>query len=485
MNFKPGIILTIIIVKVTLFFFMTLSLNTHRAEKLDGLFFENQGETSTYFPPMENLLKGEGYSIMKIDKSDGEFKFLPSTRRMPGLIPIYMPLRLLFPELVSKNILILLQFILSVFSIFILGKIIYHFTTSNIASTVGMFTYTISSFVAVFDNSGLPESLSVSMSIFSIWLYIKAAKNTHIDLRLLFAAGILLTWTIFLRPATGILAPILALDLWQRTYRNHTFFQSFKFQSILFSTFFLALSVWTARNYVVSEKLIVLEDSVFDSMPHIYTPAEKALRPLINHWGGQRKKFYPNTMGAYFYGQTNDISIFPEAVFENSFTIDSLAALRQLFQEAHSNPNSIAEKSFLIKSEFLRNSYKEMHPIKYYIEAPIKSLFRFYFIKTIPDLPFPPLNEMNLFHKIMKASNILLYNIVTLLALLNILNMIYHRRFSAVLIFPFVYCVVLACVLYNTEIRYLVAIFPFLIINSSMMLHSKKLDSLAQKLKLT
>jgi hypothetical protein len=466
MNFKPGIILTIIIVKVTLFFFMTLSLNTHRAEKLDGLFFENQGETWTYFPPIENLLKGEGYS--NIDNSDGEFKLLPSTRRMPGLIPIYMPLRLLFSEIVSKNILILLQFVLSVISIFCLGKIIYQFTASNIASTTGMFIYTISSFVSVFDNSGLPESLSVSMSIFSIWLYIKAAKNTHVNLRLLFAAGILLTWTIFLRPATGILAPILALDLWRKTNLNHTFFQSFKFQSLLFSTFIIALSVWTVRNYIVSDKLIVLEDSVFDSMPHIYTPAEKGLRPLINHWGGQRKYFYPNTMGAYFYGQTNDISIFPEAVFENSFTIDSLAALRQLFQEAHSNPNSIAEKSFLIKSEFLRNSYKEMHPIKYYIEAPIKSLFRFYFIKTIPNLPFPPLNEMNLFHKIMKAGNILLYNLIALSAILGLI--VYTKKrgeFRILLLFPFLYCFALACVLYNTEVRYLVSAFPFLIVVSS------------------
>ncbi len=482
MQFSKSFIALIIFTKLVIFIFLALQFQDNKSDRVSGSIFVKQGETLTYFQPIEHILKGEGYSLTAYDSISDAFTLQPSARRMPGILPIMLPLRTIINQSLAQSCFIIFQFILSILSVFALGQIIYSFTSSNIIAHVSTLLYALSSFVGIYDHIGLTESLSVSSSIFSIYYYLKATnerKHSH-----LLTAGLFLAWSIFLRPATVLFAPLFAVDLFLNTRKHSSISNIFKYQILVFAPLVIALTFWTARNFMTFQKLIVFEDSVFDSMPHIYTPAEKALRPLLNHWGGQRKKFYPNTMGAYFYGQTDDQSIFPKAIFENSFNLDSLLVLRSLFIEAHRNPHSYAEEVFIEKSESLRNTFKANHPIKYFIEAPIKSLLRFYFIKTENQLPFPALSEMSLIQKAIKVANILLYDFIAVVALFGVIIAIINKNnFRFVLLFPFLYCFVLGCVLYNTEIRYLASAFPFMILSASICLtYLKKKIPFADKL---
>jgi hypothetical protein len=465
MKFKKSFIALIITFKLLIFIFLAIQFQTNRSTQMSGLLFVSQGESSTYFSPVEHLIQGSGYSMSSYNKSDGSFSVKPSARRMPGILPIMLPLRLLLSKTIALDVYIIIQFILSVLATFFIGKIVFIYTSSKIASYITTLLFSVNSFTGVYEHMGITESLSISFSIFSIYIYLKATANKSASNKLIFLAGLLLTWSVFLRPAVVILVPIVMLELFFRL-RNQNVKKILQTQAIFISVLLLTLVGWTSRNFNQFNKLIVFEDSVFDSMPHVYTPAEKALRPLINHWGGQRKKFYPNTMGAFFYDQTKDISMFPESIYNQIFTEDSLREFKTLFKAANiSRADSLVQSKFIAEAKNLQNSFKESNPFRYHICAPLKSLLRFYFIKTENKLPFPAFSEMNLVQKGMKFMNILLYNLIALLGLITAL--IERKKWQSkilILTFPFAYCFALACILYNTEIRYLASVFPFLFI---------------------
>ncbi|MEX1015004.1 MAG: hypothetical protein WDZ80_07665, partial [Candidatus Paceibacterota bacterium] len=400
--------------------------------------------------------------------SNGAFELQPSSRRMPGILPLYAPLYSLFEQVVARDLMIIIQLLLSIIAVALLYEIAHLITKNELTAQLAFWVYLISPFTGIYDHFGLAESLTTSFSIFGVFFYLKSKhliNHKRGQVFYILSSGIFLIWAITLRSAVALLLALVLCDLVFTYLKFNKNLSLLRVPLILIPTF-LVLSIWVGRNYVVKNEFTPLGDSVFKSMPHIYTQAEKSLRPLINHWGGQRKKFYPNSMGAFFYDNTQSTSMFPDYIFNNSFTKDSLIQLKSYFLKAHKEMTN--ENIFRNKAKKVQQQFRKDHPVKYHFIAPIKSLFRLYFISSDYRLPFPSFSEMSLLQKLIKISNILLFNAIAVFALMGlVLSLTKVNPNISLILYPFMYSIILGCILYNTEVRYQAIVFPFLVIPAS------------------
>ena len=146
------------------------------------------GDARSYIDPIENLLANGSYF---------------NDYRMPGYGWLHYLLRLMLPLGNALNAMAIIQLLLSSLSVYVLALIARRLFKSDTYFYVCFFLYAISTYVSLYDYQILTESLCASSLIFSVYLLITAETNAR-----LFFSGVLLTWSIFLRP---IVAPVLLL----------------------------------------------------------------------------------------------------------------------------------------------------------------------------------------------------------------------------------------------------------------------------------
>ena len=189
------IVLCIFLIKLVYLVFFVACHHIYIQNDIQGLFVST-GDTGSYFSALENWLRGGS---------------LGTIERMPGIYPIYAPLYILGGHFFASNALVIIQFIVSVISVVVLGKVsLYIFNKPQVAFFV-MFLYTISSFVSNFDIMGMMDSLSVSTLIFGVYFYVSFRKKRTI-LLLLFS-GFFLTWSFFFREVGIFAIVIIGLSL--------------------------------------------------------------------------------------------------------------------------------------------------------------------------------------------------------------------------------------------------------------------------------
>ena len=158
-NMLTGIIENINVKNWKLWFFIALLAKLLMAIaiiflKTDGEFqlYFNGGDTINYIEPIENLIiTGELYTHIGED---------PFRLRMPGFLPLYYPLRMIFKPDISLAIIVLIQLILSALSCYLLALISTRLTHKNKnAVFLGTFSlFTLSTYASYFDIYILSES---------------------------------------------------------------------------------------------------------------------------------------------------------------------------------------------------------------------------------------------------------------------------------------------------------------------------------------
>ncbi len=434
------------------------------------------GDTASYLEPINNLVQNGTFSP--------DF-------RMPGYGAAFLLFRLFFNQLLAMNLLVILQLILAVVSVYCLALIALYVFKSEKYFFATFFIYALSSYPSYFDALLVTESLSVSTLILNVYFLIKfheTRKNIW-----LFASGAFLCWGIFLRPVFLLLIVFEFLYLVSFLLRDKTVsFRKRIIALLLFMfPFIVAESMWVARNYYYNKQFVILTKTIR------YPWSNKdfvAIKDFICSWGGDDS--YEHSAEIFWFEyhkelfkksekEINDIK-FPDYIYTSKFNYDSLVAVKELVKLSHDSAlGSENRKTYQLTIAGKLNKYaasiKDEKPVVYYLYAPTKMLIRFVFQSGSHFWFLKPFNELNFFEKCIKLFYSLLYWTLVFFGSVGCIIFIICdlRRFNIKVLMSFIalYIIIIHPIfLRQTDERYIIPAYPFLTImavNVIFLLHQK------------
>jgi hypothetical protein len=446
--------LVVLAIKLSWLVLFTLLRNPHWNPSLEiGAIGLYTGDSKTYYKPLEYLIQTGTYY---------------GACRMPGLLPVYLPLRLWLSPANAQQAIVILQVLMesiSCIALAILGARI--FNSAKIFGWILLLSC-ITTFVTVRNIYLLSESFCVAALILVMYflsnyfLYGKKAQLVY--------AGIFITWAIFLRQISVVALPILGMLL--IAHHGKDFRQVVRASLILALPLVMAISAWAIRNRITYERTIILTPPLEECM-HNYTVESAAIRNLIITLGEDFQPWSRNG-GAYWFFMQSPEKALPTPFNEHHFTSvmghDELVALRYDFRRIESDtlPQQTADslrKTITERCKTYVDSYQQEHRMAHLIGNKFKFARMFLFPNRIDDLPFPPMNEMNILQKGIKLWSLVSLWLVNGLACLIALWWLYKKQWSWLLwcILPLLFP---AGLIYFgfIEQRYLATSFPFFLL---------------------
>jgi hypothetical protein len=442
-----------LLIKSVLFIFFAYSFCKYWPSHWNEGLFNASGDTSVYYGAVESFYNGNGYDTYC---------------RMPGLLPVYYPIRLFFSAVVTKNIIIILQLLAGVVSIYVLAKTAKLIFNSQRVFFITFFIYAFSSFVSIWDHVGYADSFGTSFLIYSIYLLVlnKEKRNW----KFILFSGLFMTWSIFFRPVHGIIVP-LALLVYLCNIKDIAGSIKRSFVFALPLVFFLG--VWTYSNYSKYKKVIVLQGSLSDCFSGL-TEDLLSIRELIVAWGGDSQPWAKNSEGEWFFGINKDKQPEPaHGIYTSAYNLDSLKILRSNYFIVHSDTTAQQVKDSLrpiivSASNRYRESYKKEHASRYYFLNKVKLLKKFLIPGRLDDLPLPASDKMNLFQKAVKGGYFLLLIFINVFGMIGCFLAL--KKKTLLPLIPLSLLIVLCPVMGLIEQRYLVPVYSFFVVFSAYVL---------------
>jgi hypothetical protein len=313
----------------------------------------------------------------------------------------------------------------------------------------------------------MTDSFSVSFFIISVYLLIKFFQLKK--LLLVFASGLFLAWSVFLRPImlVALLTTLIVTTIYLFTIKMQ--FRVIVQVALLFIlSFFCMDGLWACRNYRETNEFQPLAKQA-----GCYSSFTEQYYALIKIPIALGMDFTWNHSGEWFYKSTysNIESPVKQGDFTSSFNSDSIISLRSSYFRSLVNMQDTAQKQLVInKIELFLHEYKHEYTFKYYFINPVKLFLKFLFPTRLDNLPFPPLNKMNWFQKIVKAGYYLSLPLVNLLGLIYLVLLLFKPALNMDKILlacvPLSLLAALTFFLGYIEQRYFCAIYPFFFIFS-------------------
>ncbi len=449
-------LLLILVIKILLFCFFASNYKQNRKpEKIVGGIAVISGDTPSYFRPMEDFISGNGYT---------------SICRMPGLLPAYSPLGYLFGKENGKVLLVILQLLTAVISVYLLSLLAYDIFGSTRAFLFTLIAYSLSTFVSVWDNNLLTDSFAASFAIIGFYLLYMSQQTANRSL-VLIISSCFLTWAIFLRPINVLLYFVAFACIFVWKIKKETFISIAK-QCMVFTTpLLVAISVWAGYNYTKTKRFIPLTAS-FGECFNALSPEHLEIRKLIIAMGEDFQPWAPHSAAEWFYTEKANQKThhpFTSSTYTTAFNLDSLILLKEnyrLFSETKETNKQIASSRIFNAVDRYLTSYKKEHAFDYYILNRIKLVTKFIFRTRLDDLPFPKLADMKLYQKLIKAGSLIALNLVNLFGLLSIIFLVIKRQWNIAVwgFLPLSFIIVLGAILGYIEQRYLVPCYPFMLL---------------------
>ena len=454
--------LTIAIIIKVLFFIFNY---TQKLPESDGnIIYAVAGDTWHYIAPIENFIKGGGYSP--------DF-------RMPGYGAVYLLFRLILAEGAALNALVLAQLFLASVSVYFLALSAYHIFESKALFYGTFYAYLFSTFTSIFDIFLVPESLMTSSLIFALFYFVKGINERKVTA--LFLSGALLTWCVFLKPVAlplfGLYVFILSF-LWIKKHR-FGYLKTLKAIALFLVCFLLIDGAWVIRNYKVYGKVIPLQKRLryadFDDDKILVN-----IMDFLKSWGGDFTWWDPKAEINWFgylenskniREQIGDIHL-PAYIYTSKFNYSSLLKVKEYIGLSRDKnlPNSEQDKFRQLAAEELDKytlSIRKEKPHIYYIYAPLRRLKKFLFQSGTYNLFKKTYRELNMAELAFKLSMSMLYLFVVIGGLIGMTalflkNYTINLKFLLaaitlylIVIFPFVFRL--------CENRYLILAYPFML----------------------
>jgi hypothetical protein len=422
-----------------------------------GFWGHTGGDTYTYLEPAEHFIDNGKYD--------------PDIR-MPGFAFFYAPLYYLFSKPFALNLIILLQWIFSSISVWMLAK-----TAGRVFNSMKIFHLTyylflVSTYSNVYDDYLLSESFSVSLFVFTLYYFVCSEGKV---LRLLLS-GLSFTLLVFLKP---VFAPFLFLFVFLLLIKKNISRRRLIFAWLL--PFVLIDGAWLTRNYVQHQKFAPLVLSVYHPGKEktIFFP----LFRFIQSFGGNSVFWDARSELRWFgYGKEDlrlgtgvkDDTQLPDDIYTSAFNRDSLLIVRRdceafLFDTLLNEEEKENCKARVFwRMEKYTRSVKVENKYVYYVRAPLRNIRWLIIHSGTYNLTGKSWIEMSFPEKMLKLFYSAFYMVVLLLGLCGMFVMIFKsRQNSSLLLFalPVLYTILIhAVVLRFSEARYFVPVWPMVIV---------------------
>jgi hypothetical protein len=442
-----------LLIKSILFVFFAISFHENWPKNLTDGLFNASGDTLLYYDAVESFSNGNGYNTFC---------------RMPGLLPIYYPIRLFFEVSYTKSIIILLQFMMGVVSVYLLAKTAKLIFKNHNFFLITFYVYAFSSYVSIWDHYGLSDSFATSFLIFSSYFLTKYKLNASYNTLLL--SGFFMAWSIFFRPIHGVLVPVILLFF---IFDFKHLALSFKHFSLFLLPLAMSIGIWGTSNWVKYRRLILLQGPFTECFGFL-SEEHLAVRKLIIAWGGDYQPWSKNSEAEWFFTNKRDYKTTAPTtsdIYTSQYNLDSLRHLKMLYMEVNSDTTiqNIRNKKLLFSAcDRYLQSYKAERKINYLFLNHFKTAKQLMLPRRIDDLPFPSFAEMTFFHKIAKISYYLLLLFINIFGLIGCLFAFFKGY--KLWIFPVTLFITIGFILGFVEQRYLVPAYPYFVIFSAIII---------------
>ncbi len=436
-NFK--FLFFIIIVKICFLFYIF----NYQTKIISGNFIEifTTNDYSALLGPVNNFIENGTYEL---ENGSG----VPFTGRLPGYIFPFIFFRYIFSENISILLLIIYQIFSSIVASYLLFKITKTISKNLYLSYLIFIIYNLFSFLIPWELWTVPESLSVSYYIISIYFLLKFFYKSN-KFKYLIFSGLFLTMVFFLR---GFLFFnfLSVLFVFVIKYLN---FNSIKYFLIFIFPFIFFESLWITRNYISTRKFIPLttfqlfnnidinlnNDYRFDD---IYKPTVLKLRKLISCWGGVNVHFYKDSEMSFFLNNEKySDNVFPEWIFNCGISKEMLLEIQNLLNKSFDGSLSYSERCFIEYELFnyIDNVINKFHynSIFQSLLSRVKRAKNLIYNNVLADWPIGSFDSNNLIIKLYKLFILATYMLSILISLIagftHFILRFFNSHFDAIL----------------------------------------------------
>ena len=468
MRYMPKLIAWVIAIRLIIFSFYLIEYHQHYPRQVEAGIFVITGDTDSYLLPIENLIDGKGYSL-----KDQE----PFLGRTPGFLPIYGPLYAIMGQSTARLLLTVLQFSISILSIFILGKISWLLFQSERIVFFTIITYALSPFVAGYDMLGYSESFASAFLIFAAYFFLRSYPSDIWQDGLL--AGLFLSWAIFLRPIFGLWLPLFPLIYLIHFifYRKRSLIAAFT-QKYIWSLGLVAVicfGAWIIRNQMVAHKFVPLIVPYSESYStRTYSPEKIHTWKLIVAWGGDIAPWIPQSEAQWFFAkeETPAYNPFPDYIYTSTYNYDSLLSLRRdywaCFHEytqstLTAEARQAQQQAYMNRVDSFLDSYKSERAFYRYVVSPIRLFVHFVFPPPRAygsPIPFPAVDQMAGWQYMTKAGMIVYYYLIVAMGFGGLLIMLVRKMYKHLLFLTLLISIIAVSVLMGRiEHRFMVPMY--------------------------
>jgi len=455
----------------TLFFVYFISLSYSLGPDYAGFNYKGSwakagGDASSYLEPIENLLfYGEYYDDY----------------RMPGYGWLYFLFRLFFSQSTSLNFLISIQLLLSSVSVYMLALIALKIFEKKVYFYFSFLLYLTSIFVSVNDFVLMTESFATSCLIISLYFFVTSSQKN--SLKYLFFSGLFLTWCIFLKPIIFPILSFLVVLLLVRGIKNRKYLLVSKRILLFVIPFLFFESLWVYRNLKKHDRFFLFQKSIYYA--GYETGFRGSLYSFTKSFGGNNEFWLPNAEIIYFEpespyffneeGKDSSLRLLSNNIFTKSFNKDSLLYLRQLIIQMNDssishNDRYLLEGNIINKLHKYKTSIKNERPFLYYIGSKLKALKKMIFNSDF-GFGYVWKDGCNYyFYKICKLFYAFYYYCVIILGLIGFIFLAfkyminYKNKYYPLLIFISYLTFAYPLIFNESQNRYFVSVYPFLIL---------------------
>lgn len=461
-------------IKGVLFLFFVYSFNkNYPKDKLINYIFAESKDFHSYIDPVQNLVDfGEYYEDAYSEKL--------YAHKMPGMLPVFAPLYYLFGTKTAFTLLVILQLMADSFATVLVSLIALRIFNKKRIFYFTFALYALSTYVSVFTHYAMSESLCAFFLVLTLYFFQLSLLNETKTKRYLVYTGLFAAWTVFFRPSYVILLiglPIILFLLNGKPYFRN--FKSFIFKCIIFiSPFLIVESAWIIRNEITLHRFIPTDIS----LEKFGTPKLRAMFSFVKAFGGDLQSWNPKSEMRWFAPKSDKYSYdssfanasdapFPNYLFTEKFTIDTLKILRKKYDYS-SNPDLSNIEKHETEAEVIRlckkyeEEFKTEKSIFYHFVAPLRTMIQLVFIKQTYSLP---LIKNNIVEKVARILFLGTYYLILLSSFLSFLYLCLSKQTKQTMFYWIfiLHVFLIGFLLRLTENRYLVPVYPIVCIYSA------------------
>ena len=387
------------------------------------------GTEEGYLSTIENLLKNGEYYY------DGIFtKSKMYAPRVPGVSLSYLIFRYFFSKITAINCLIIFQTLIFLVSVFFFSKTLTKSDNENKKGFIFLLIFGFDTYLSYYNQIPvLSESFSVSITLFSLYFLYKIItdlKNKHI-----LKFGLFIALSFFFRITNIVLVISSIVILSYLLFTLGTPRKKAIFKLLIFITpFILMESIWVARNYVKTERIIPLQEMKGHTDINIMNQNNDIYNSCINFcksFGGDWIHWNPKSTMAWFstddYLKTMNfkrpgIEVFPKHIQENPKAIENLEKARNFWFISKDESISEYKRKIYIKNaisifDSLKKDNYENHSFLFHIGSRFLVSYNLLFGSSTYHIPYS-FENANLFEKIIKINSRIIYYVVMLIPFL-------------------------------------------------------------------